>query len=122
MAGKTKKGAQKSTLDIASELLEVRQLKNKYTLIDKALTTELKTRLKDGDDSQDYFEITTARAIEITDQSKAVAWAQEKYPHILTVDTKAAKTILQRELTPLPEGFEVKETERLTQVGNNNEE
>lgn len=121
MAKKAKKESQ-STLDIASELLEVRQLKNRYAEIDAKLTAELKARIREGDDSQDYFELKTYPDIKIVDATKAVEWAQKNYPHILTVDGKAAKAILKRALTPLPMGFEIKGVERLTQVGNNEEE
>ncbi len=122
MAKKTKKTEVLDARDIATELYEVRRAKNELLQEEKKLSTQLKTLLKEGDDSQDLFEITIARSISITDNEKAVKWAEAKYPHILTVDTKAAKAILQRALTPLPDGFEVKETERLTQVGHNDEE
>ena len=122
MAKKPKKEAPRSTIDIASELLEVRQLKARYVEVDAKLTAELKSRIKDGDDSQDFFELKTYPDIKIVDAAKAVIWAQKNYPHILTVDSKAAKAILKRALTPLPAGFETKEVERLTQVGSNEEE
>lgn len=122
MAAKKAKKEPRSTFDIASELLEVRQLKNRYVEIDAKLTAELKTRIKDGDNDQDYFEIRTYPDIKIVNASKAVEWAQKNYPHLLTVDGKAARAILKRALTPLPAGFETKQVERLTQIGSNDEE
>ncbi len=122
MAKKTKKIEVLDAREIATELFEIRREKNELLAVEKKLATQLKGLLKDGDDTQDLFEITIARSISIVDNEKAVKWAQKTYPHILTVDTKAAKMILQRALTPLPDGFEIKETERLTQVGHNEEE
>ncbi len=121
MAKKAAPKEEPSAYEIATQLADVRREKNNLLDAEKHLTAKLKVLLKDGDDSQDLFEITIARSIAIVDAAKAVAWAQAKYPHILTVDTKAVKTILQRELSPLPEGFALKETERLTQVGHNEE-
>jgi hypothetical protein len=122
MAEKKTKKEPRTTHSIASELLEVRQLKARYVEIDAKLTAELKALIRDGDDSQDFFELKSYPDIKIVDAAKAVVWAQKNYPHILTVDSKAAKAILKRVLTPLPAGFEVKEVERLTQVGTNEEE
>lgn len=102
---------------LAMQLYDVRKSKNELLAVEKRLSTQLKALIKDGDTSQTLFEITTARTIEITDVTKAVAWAQQHYAHIITVDTKAAKAILQRSLAPLPEGFAVKDTDRLVVVG-----
>jgi len=116
MARKTKKIHERDTLDIAQELLALRRQKNDAAAVERVLADELKRRLKEGDASQNLFEIDIARTLKITDRDKAVAWAQAKYPHIITVDAKAARTILQREFS-LPDGFTVSESERLVQVG-----
>lgn len=115
---KTKKKAEEvSAGALAMQLYDVRKSKNELLAVEKRLSTQLKALIKDGDTSQTLFEIITARTIEITDVTKAVAWAQQHYAHIITVDTKAAKAILQRSLAPLPEGFAVKDTDRLVVVG-----
>lgn len=116
MAKKTKKKEELSTYDLAVELHEVRRSKNELLAVEKKLSAQLKARIKEGDKSQDIFAIETARTLKITDREKAVAWAQEKYAHIITVDTKAAKTILSREFS-LPDGFAIEDTERLVVVG-----
>lgn len=106
--------------DLAVELQEARHAKNEYTAIEKKLAAQLKARMNDGE-KQDIFEFEVSRKLTVTDQEKAVAWAQANYPHLVTVDTKNIKTILQRALTPLPEGFEIEETKRLVEVGGANE-
>ena len=117
---KTKKTV-RSAYEVAVELQAVRHNKSDLLALDKKLSTELKALMASGE-QQDIFGYETSRSIEITDQEKAVAWAQAEYPHIITVDTKAAKSILQRSLLALPEGFEMKETQRLVELGGKNEE
>lgn len=115
MAKKTKT-PERDSLDIAQELLEIRQLKNKLIAQDKSLTDMLKARLKEGDEGQDLFELQHSPTLSITDPKLALAWAQKNYPHIVTVDMKSARAILQREFK-LPEGFEVIENYRLVVTG-----
>lgn len=122
MAKKPKKTEEVSASALAMQLYDIRKSKNELAAVDKKVSAQLKALIREGDKSQTLFEITTSHTLAITDQAKAVAWAQEHYAHIITVDTKAARTILQRSLTPLPEGFEIKDTESLVVVGGKDEE
>lgn len=113
---KTKKKAERTTYEIAQELYEVRQHRNKLNTMEKKLADTLRTRIEEGDNEQDFFKITTSTTLKITDNAKALAWAKENYAHIITVDTKAADSIL-RPLLNLPEGFAYNEVKKLEAVG-----
>lgn len=120
MAKKTKKEPQ-SIYDLAVELQEARHAKNEFTALEKKLASQLKARMEEGEE-QDLFGYEISRSLEITNNEQAVQWVQAHYPHLITVDATAVKTILQRSLEALPEGFNIKETKRLVELTNYNNE
>ncbi len=117
---KKKKAAPRSAFEIAQELLGVREEKNKLAAIDKALTTELKERIKAGEE-QDSFKIISENKLTIKDRDRVLEWAEKEAPHSITVDMKVARSIIMRQFT-LPAGFEVKVSEKLVSMESSNEE
>jgi hypothetical protein len=104
--------------DIASELLEVRLQKAELATKDKLLSTALKTHPEFK--KQDLFEITSAVSIVMKDKEIALKWAQKHAPFLLTIDTKGAKQLFERDMK-IAEGFESKLTDRLVQKGAEND-
>lgn len=107
-----KKKTIQNVQDIANELLEIRLQKAELTTKDKLLSKAL----KDHPDfrTQDLFTITSAVSIVIKDPQKALEWAKKFAPHLLTVDTKGAKQLFEKNMEIVP-GFESKITDRLVQ-------
>lgn len=120
MAKKTKKAA-RDIYAVAVELQAVRHNKADLLALDKKLSSELKALMAEGG-QQDIYGFEVSRSLEVSDNAQAVAWTQAEYPHLITVDTRALSTILQRSLAALPAGFQIKETKRLVEIGGSEEE
>lgn len=117
MARKKTNKPERSTLDIAQELSEVREEKNLLVGTEKLLSEQLKERIKRGD-PQNLFKLVKIPTLKITNNAEAVAWAAAAHPQLITVNTTDAKEVFRRSLLPLPEGFEMKEIEQLRSVKN----
>lgn len=99
--------------EIAYELSEVRRVKNELIKTDKLLTDELKKRIKEGE-SQNYYKIRTDFALDIIDESLAIAWAIE---HECTrVDVPAVDQWVKNHRHAIPQGFSLVEKEKLVEV------
>lgn len=117
MATKKKKVVQKTAAEVAAELLEVRSEINILKQAEKAISDDLKKRMKDGE-PQDLYEFIPSTSLKIKDYTAVLAWAQKFVPRTLTVDTKAARAAFMGDLkgelgTPEAHGFQLVVVESL---------
>ncbi len=117
MAKKKTKPVEKSAADIAAELLEVRSEINVLKQAEKAISDELKKRMKLGEE-QDIYEFIPSQSLKIADHAKALWWATKYVPRALTIDTKLARIAFMNDFkgelgTPETQGFKLSVTESL---------
>ena len=121
-----KKPKEKTAADIASELLECRKAINEWKAIEKPLSDALKARIKAGE-PQEYFKLSVATSFKVKDAEKALEWANKYAKEVITVDATAARRVFLADTatgsmgSAEKNGFEYKETERLTAIGESEE-
>ena len=121
-----KKAKIQTAAEIASQLLEARNAINDWKAIEKPLADALKQRIKAGE-PQEHFKLSVATSFKVKDPSRALQWAQKYAPNVITVDATAARRVFLADTatgsmgTAESQGFEYKETERLTAVGESEE-
>lgn len=108
-----------SVQDIANQLLEVRLEKAELNTKDKLLSKALKEH--PDFKKQDTFVISSSVSVIVKDMPIALAWAQEKAPQLITIDTAKAKKLFQMDMN-IPQGFDTKLTDRLVQSGAQDDE
>jgi hypothetical protein len=107
--------------EIAGKLLDVRKDMADLRRVEKKLSTDLRKRMNDGED-QDHFRFVPAIKFEIEDIALALKWAKKHAPHLLTVDTSAARVIFAQDAqfgkmgAPEKHGFTIKTTETLREM------
>lgn len=111
-----KKKIERSASDIAYDLLEVRGQINELRRVDKALSEDLKERIHKGE-TQEYYKLRKDFSLAVADQEKAFKFASEI--GCVKVDVPSVDKYLKSQRAAIPEGFALKETEKLVEVKDN---
>lgn len=122
---KTKKKVERSALDLATELLKIREEKKTIDTLEKTLTVSLKEAMhREGTRESGAYELSTARSLRVEDSAVAWEWARQNNCLVPEkVDTSRAKEILRHTFDdPSKFGFAVVESERLIAKGKPEEE
>lgn len=118
---KKKVTLEKSAVQVATELLEIRAELNQIKNIEKALSLDLKKRMKMGE-TQDYFRLIPAVTMRVVDAVKALAWASKYAPSVITVNAVQARQVFLGDIATgsmgsvEANGFQFKETETLREI------
>lgn len=116
-----------SAAEIAAKLMEARQAINEWKAIEKPLADQLKKMIKAGE-KQDQFKITSSFSFKIEDRVKAMEWAKKYAEQTIVVDATAARRVFLQDAatgsmgTAESNGFILKETEKLSAIGERDEE
>lgn len=115
-----KKVVVRTALDIAIMLEDVRAEKKTNDALEKALTTELKTAMKNENLNEiANYQLSVARTLKVEDEHLARLWAVENRcmkPEV--IDTSKAKEILRHTFDdPSKYGFAIVESERIVPKG-----
>lgn len=117
----TKPVDDRSAYTIAIELQEIRDELNVLKQAEKAVSDELKTRMRAGEE-QDLFHFLPITSLKIADAKKVLAWAKKNAPALITVNTTAARKVFLGDAltgklgTPESAGFVLTTVEQLREV------
>lgn len=113
MARKTRaKKVEQSAVSVALELLDVRQQINELKRVDKILSEELRTRIHSGE-KQGTYTLRKDFQLAIADQEKAYKWAESN--SCLKIDVSSVDKLLKQSRSAVPEGFGIREVEKLVE-------
>lgn len=97
---------------IAEELESVRidlvEVTDTYDDLRQELAEALR---REGKSYAGHFVLKVKSTLTMVDKEKAQQWIKEHYPHLFKPDLNAVSRVLRQKLQPLPDGFEIKQTE-----------
>lgn len=117
----------RTAYEIAQELLEIRDEINVLKAAEKSVSDELRKRMEAGQE-QNLFKLLPITTLKIAHLDTALAWARSFAPHIITVNTTAARKIFLADAltgslgSPEKGGFVLNTVEQLREVKGNSEE